>query len=91
MRRQTKAKKEAAQKAALLRRVSDVYSGAIGYAWDSNENFAVADTLCRVLPALQTLFSKQWKDYMHATGNLNNYDTADSATEFLYSHGVRAQ
>lgn len=90
MKRMTKAQKEEAQKAALLRRVTDVYSGAIGYAWDSEENFAVADTLCRVLPALQTLFAKHWKDYMHATGNLNNYDTADTAAAFLYRNGVRA-
>jgi len=86
----TKAQKEAAQKAALSRRVTDVYSGAVGEAWDDNEQFSTADTLSRVIPALRQLFNLQWKDFMHSPSNLNNYDTAGSAADFLYSHGVRA-
>jgi hypothetical protein len=89
MKRQSKAQKEAVEKAKLLQRVMDVYSGAMGGAWDTDQ-FATAEILSRVIPTLRELFNEQWKDLLHSPRCLRYYDTAETAAEFLYVQGVRA-
>lgn len=89
MKRLTKQQKEDQQRAALLRRVTDVYSGAMGAIWTEDE-FATAEILSRVLPALKELFDPQWQDYMHSPHGLSRFDNAKSATDWLFQEGVRA-
>jgi len=84
-----KAKREAQARAALLQRVTDVYSGAMGGEWDANQ-FATAEILSRALPTLREIFNKQWRDLLHSPHCLSHYDTAATASAFLYDHGVRA-
>lgn len=89
MKRLTKQQKEDQQRAALLRRVTDVYSGAIGQEWSEDE-FATAEILSRVIPALRELFSKQWKDYMNSPHSLHHFDNARMAADWLFQEGIRA-
>lgn len=89
--RKTKAQREAEQKAALYRRVRDVYCGAKGQLWDGDD-FATAANLSNIIPALRDLFSSQQSEliYPWAPHCLSHYDTAESAAEFLFAQGYRA-
>ena len=90
--RLTKADREAQQRAALLRRVTDVYSGALGGEWD-DEQWANAETLSLVIPALKELFGEQLSEgmeYVWGQHCLRYFDTAESATSHLFSAGIRA-
>jgi len=87
--RKTKSQKEAAQKAALLQRLRDIYSGALGQEW-SNEDFATAEVLSRVLPAVRTSFGIEDNSSTLSHYCLHHYDTPETAAEFLYDQGVRA-
>lgn len=89
--RKTKAQREGEQKAALLRRVTDVYSGALGAPW-TNDEFATAEQLANVIPALRGIFGEQVPDreYMWAAHCIRYFDTAASATEHLFGQGIRA-
>jgi hypothetical protein len=89
VKRLSKQQKEDQQRAALLRRVTDVYSGAMGAIW-SVDDFATAEILSRVIPALRELFAKHWKDYMSNAHALNHFDNAESAAAWLFEQGVRA-
>ena len=87
--RKTKAQREAEEYAALLQRITDIYSGATGQEWGDGD-WATADNLSRVLPAIRELFETEagdWKFGLHA---INYYDTAETAATFLYKNGVRA-
>jgi hypothetical protein len=90
MKRMTKAQKEAAQKAALLQRVTDVYSGATGGEWLHDECFIDAAQLCRVMTCLRDLFTSTDREWMFGIHVLDKFLSAESATEFLYREGVRA-
>lgn len=89
--RQTKEQREAVQKAELLRRVTDVYSGAIGKAWE-RDDFATAENLSKVIPALKDLFGEQdpLRGYVWELHCLNYFDNPRTATEHLFSSGFRA-
>lgn len=89
--RKTKAQREAEQKAELYRRVHDVYCGAKGQLWDGDD-FATAQHLSLVVPALRDLFAAQHAEmiYPWQPHCLSHFDTADTATEFLYAQGYRA-
>lgn len=82
----TKAQRDAAQKAALLQRVSDIYAGALGQAWDDDE-FATAEILSRVMPALESVFNNADVRSMFL---LAYFDNPRSAAERLYAMGIRA-
>lgn len=91
--RKTKAQREVEQKAALLQRITDVYSGAVGDAWDSEAgNFADAEVLARVMPALSKIFGPQndENEWMWSLHNLGNYEQPEDACEFLFRAGIRA-
>ena len=87
--RKTKAQREGEQYAALLQRVTDIYSGALGIEWTADE-WATADTLSRIIPALKELFSVETAQYVWSPGNLRYFDTAENAAKFLYESGSRA-
>lgn len=84
-----KQKREAEQKAALRQRIADVYCGAQG-GLVADDEWATADLLSRVLPALRALFDREGFHHLFFLGNLDYYDTIDSATDFFWDHGVRA-
>lgn len=85
-----KQKKENVQKKALLQRITDVYSGALGSNWD-DEEFATAAILEKVVHALEKIFGPQndW-GFMWANHCLSHFDTPNTAMEFLYEHGIKA-
>ena len=86
-----KQKKINAQKAALLQRITDVYSGAQGSAWDMECDFATAQILENAVNALNGLFSDSVDyEYMWEAHCLSHYDTPQSAMEFLFEVGIRA-
>lgn len=89
MKRPTKAQKEEAAKQKLSAIIRAVYSGAMGGVWDDDQ-FATAEILSRVIPALQDMFPAENKDYMWRGHCLHHFDTAASATEHLYAQGIRA-
>jgi len=88
--RQTKAQKEAIEKAKLLQRVTDVYSGAMGAEWSEDE-WATAEILANAIHALKGVFGKQveW-GHMWECHCIGYYDTPAKATEFLFGVGIRA-
>jgi hypothetical protein len=89
MKRVTKAQKEEAAKQRLSEIVHAVYSGATGKKWDGDD-FASADTLAGVVPALEDMFGIEGREYMWRGLCLKYFDTAETAAEHLFSNGVRA-
>lgn len=89
MKRQTKAQKEAAQKAALLQRLQDIYGGALGMEWGEDQ-FATAETLSRVMPVIRETFSIAADSWMVGHHALHYYGNPQTAAEMLYDNGVRA-
>ncbi len=91
--RKTKAQREASQRAALLQRVHDVYSGALGNQWysEGNGDFATAEILSSVINALQQIFGKQSEyDYFWNIHHLGYFDNPEKAADFLFDAGFRA-
>lgn len=95
----TKDQREADAKDALRQRIEDIALGAEGEAGvlDSAHFFANAIFLSRFLPALKAAFGtdesgneRQDRKHFWYLSNLDNYDTVDTTTEFLWNHGVRA-
>jgi hypothetical protein len=89
MKRPTKAQREERQKAALLQRLNDIYSGAMGQQW-SEDDFATAEILSRVLPVVREAFGIDEKRWVLGHSALHYYDKPDTAAEMLYCEGVRA-
>lgn len=89
MKRPTKAQKEATEKLRLSAIVHAVYSGAMGGVWDGHQ-FATAEILSRAVPALQEMFPITDRAYMWSGHSLRHFDTAATATEHLYTQGIRA-
>jgi hypothetical protein len=92
MKRKTKSQREAEQKAALLQRITDVYSGALGDLWDDENNWASAEQLSKVIPALQKMFGSQREDngWCWNMRCIEYFDTPTSACDHLYENGFRA-
>lgn len=91
MKRKTKEQREAEQRAALLQRITDVYSGAVGQVW-AVDDWANAEILSTVIPALQGMFGKQVNgtDYAFQNHCLKYFDTPQSACDHLFDLGFRA-
>jgi hypothetical protein len=89
MKRPTKAQKEAAEKAALLQRLQDIYSGAMGQQW-GEDDFATAEILSRVLPVICGAFDLEENKWILGHHALGYYNDPHSAMERLYAEGVRA-
>jgi hypothetical protein len=90
MKRMTKAQKEAAQKAALLQRLQDIYAGA-NSGWVSGEEWATAEVIERVMVAVRSTFlDDKTDDFRIGCHVVGKYDTPEDAALFLYEHEVRA-
>ncbi len=92
MRKKTlKQQKEDAQKAALLQRITDVYSGAQGAEWDHDNDFATAEILGQVIPVFVTMFDhNEGLNYLFNVHSLRHFDNPKRAMEHLFSAGIRA-
>ena len=90
MKRPTKAQREAAQKAALRRRVADIAIGAAGYNFDDPDEFATAEFLERFVCALEVAFGTEENHYLWQACCLSRWNNIDSSTEALGERGVTA-
>lgn len=103
MKRKTKAQREAEQRAALFVRVRDIYSGACGTSWDEDLHeeqgeWLNMETAERVVQALRWTFrgkrdegaDKHQLDWIFDSHVLSKFESATSATDWLFEHGVRA-
>lgn len=88
MKKSKKSRRINCQKKALRQRISDIYSGVVGSPW--TDDFATAECLSKVAPVLMQLFGNPDNDYLWKLHNLVNFQSVDSATEFLFRNGVRA-
>lgn len=86
-----KQQKEQKEKAALLQRVRDIYSGSYGREW-LGEDFATAAQLSLIIPALNSIFGNQIQDttFIWNPHNIERFDNPESATDFLFKYGFRA-
>jgi hypothetical protein len=91
MKRPTKAQKEAAEKAALLQRLQDIYSGASGGVVQVDDE-VYAETIRKVMVVVKDLWvgAEESEQYLVAHWNVDEYGTVEKAAEFLYGYGVRA-
>jgi hypothetical protein len=91
MKRQTKAQKEAAEKAALLQRLNDIYSGASGGVVQADDE-VYAETIRKVMVVVKDLWvgDEEDRQFLIAHWNVDEYGTVEKAAEFLHGHGVRA-
>ena len=65
--------------------VYGVYCGALGGKW-SDDDFATAEQLGNIVPALQKMYDPGEKQPFLWTGYaLRHYDNPKSATEFIYT------
>ena len=82
--------KEKKAKVALRQRISDVYCGACGRDMDTEDEWATLEDYSRIMPALKEVFSGAFdsKTWLSADHNANEYESVESATEFLWSFGV---
>jgi hypothetical protein len=87
--RQTKEQREIQQKSALRRRIADIATGAAGYEFDQETEWASAEFLSRFVCALQVLFGTEKNEYLWKPHCLNYWENIDSATNALWEHGVR--
>lgn len=92
MKRKTKIQREAEQHAALLQRVTDIYSGAQGQSWhNDDDNFASADILSKVVPVIEQIFGPQSEFVWFWSASVIHYfDRPSTATDFLFKEGFRA-
>lgn len=88
--RKPKAIKEAEEKEALRQRIEDVYAGACGEAVDTDDFFLTLEAASRAITALKKIFGEEGRDYMWESHCLDRFETVDSATDFLFTNGVRA-
>ena len=91
MKRKTKQQREQEQRAALLRRLTDIYSGALGEEW-TEDQFATAEILGRAVPVIRDLIGAQQEDrkWYWEANNMGHFDNPETATEFLFRNGFRA-
>ena len=103
MKRKTKAEREAEQRAALFVRVRDVYSGACGEEWleeldGEQQQWLSMESAGRAIRALRLMFQGDKPEdrdeceraWLFKTHNLAKFESATSATDWLFEHGVRA-
>lgn len=92
MKRKTKEQREAELRAALLQRITDVFSGALGDIWETDSNWATAEQLSNIIFALQKIFGKQIEnsDWCWNVHSIKYFDTPQSACDHLFEQGFRA-
>jgi hypothetical protein len=91
MKRMTKAQKEAAQKAALLQRVMDIYTAAMGDIPRADDCYVCPEHLCRIMCAIKAIWvTDESDDYLIGCWNVDEYESPEKLTDFLHRNGVRA-
>lgn len=94
-----KQQREAQQKQALRQRLEDLASGAYGYYapldWHNEEFTGMAgemglDAFARWLGAIKVSLLKEHQEWLVSMSDLENFDTINKATEWLWDGGVRA-
>lgn len=97
--RQTKAQKEAAEKAALRQRVDDLWLATVGDHWENEESGEPWPEqfidFCEALKLAFCIREREDEDvegneYLWASWNLRRFHNPESATDQLFDHGVRA-
>ena len=89
--RTAKEKREAAQLAALTQRLTDIYSGAVGIAWDEETHWPGAEDLSRIMPAVREVFEgENIGEFLFKPRYLDRYDQPSVLAKFLFENGVRA-
>ena len=86
----TKAERDEAQFVALRQRVADAATGAAGFEFDVDSEWANAEILSRLIPALQVIFGDDGNKHLWMPGNLHHFNDVDSITNFLWDHKIRA-
>lgn len=88
----TKHQKEQAERATLLRRVIDIYSGGCGRDMGGEDSFIGMHEASIIVPALRDIFAKQvpGKDYLWQPHMLDKYESPTEAARHLYGYGIRA-
>jgi hypothetical protein len=95
----SKAEREAAEKAAIRRRLKDMAIGAYGgYSqpdWEAEDFVGMAnemglDAFGRWVGAIRVAWIEKDREWVTDYQNLEHFDTLDKATEFLWENGVRA-
>lgn len=84
---------KAVKRAALRRRVADVFCGAAGAEVDDSGTphaFIGIEAASRALPALKRLLDYTGPIEPFGVSCLDNYTSIDRAVDFLFEHGVRA-
>lgn len=89
--RLTKAQRDAIAYKKLRRRVADIATGAAGYGFDAEDEFATAEFLRRFIPALKVCFRCNGKAYLFYDVNLHYFHNVDTTTEWLFRSGIRAE
>lgn len=92
MAKTSKAKSEAAAKAALRQRVEDIFTGAAGYTWDGVNEPCPTKFMTFVRATKQTLGSdvEVADELTWGLWCLQHFRNPETATEWLYRRGIRA-
>ncbi|WP_299075483.1 hypothetical protein [uncultured Paraglaciecola sp.] len=89
--RQTKAQRDAQQLAALTQRISDIYCGASGCAWNEDDEWPTSEQLAVIGPAVRSTFKNpelpEWVWDLH---NLDKFERPSLIAKQLFEYGVRA-
>ena len=89
--RVTKAQREAKELEALTQRLTDIYSGAVGRAWDKNMDFVDAALLATIHPAVRGCFGDPKSSTpIWETHHLAWWDAPETLAAFLFAYGIRA-
>lgn len=70
--------------------MSDIASGAAGYKFEQEGEFATADFLSRFVNALKEQLDFDGKEYVFGLHCLQHFDNVDSTTDHLFESGIRA-
>ena len=95
MKRQSMKQKEAAQKAALYRRLCDIMSMCESGEDPASDGFCVflSDVPALIKAIELRLLPKDYKEkkaFLTSVHNIDEYGTAKNLTDFLFRNGIRA-
>lgn len=88
----TKQQIEQKAKDALIKRITDIYSGASGSDMSKEDAFIGLYEASNAIPAMRDIFSPQVpnSDYLWMPHMLDKYEDPRKAAEVLFNAGVRA-
>ena len=87
----TKQQKEDIELAALVVRITDMYSGASGGSWSEEEEWPTAEQLSIIAPSVRSIFQcDDVPDFIWDLRNLDKFEKPSIIAENLFRFGVRA-